>query len=596
MPGTPAISPVGSDWKRRFFVPLAVVAVVMTATTIWGWLRPSPEEQVTRLDLSLGTVAPVADHGDVVISPDGSAFAVAGLVGGRQAIYVRRLGEAEFRLVPGTENGRFPSFSPDGRWLVFRRDSDNTLVKVALSGGEPLTLLDDDALVPSFPHWGEDGTIVFMSPHGVHRIPSAGGPPELINAPRGHPHMLPDGSGLFVSFLGIGIQYVDLAADTSWAVVPDGFHPSYVEPGILLYVTRNGGLVAVPFDRKSHTVSDTRRRVLDRVSATFGRRGYSVSRNGTLVQIEGLAFGESSQTQLVTVSMDGEVDTLRLPFASTRSPRFSPNGQTIAFEVQRGDGHDIYTYDLVTDARRQLTFEHDSDDPIWSPDGSSILFNLQDSPDVDGEDLVIKLVDNSGPMELVLTRPGAQVPRAWLADDRIVYTSDEFGTNDLFLLSLSGDSDPEPYLQAPWEEDEFALSPDGTIAAHTSTKTGGSAEVWLREFPKPQGEWRVSFGGGVWPRWSPDGRTLYFWRLGAGPDTPFAAEVIREDGVVVRDPKVVLALEIADGNWWDLHPNGKRFIVVVPGGGAAEFAGGSSARYVVVLNWFEELRERMGNE
>lgn len=292
---------------------------------------------------------------------------------------------------------------------------------------------------------------------------------------------------------------------------------------------------------------------------------------------------------LLVMNMDGGSDTLRLPAEAMRRPRFSPDGRAIAFEVLSDDGHDLYTYDLVSNSRTQITFEEDNDDPVWSPDGKRILFD-NEGESSDGEDLWVKPADNSGPAEQVLSRPGNQWPLAWLEGDLIVFASSEAGNDDLMMYSLSGDSEPEPYLQAPWGEDGFALSPDGSIAAHVSEKTG-AAEVWLRDFPTPVGEWRVSFGGGDWPRWSPEGRTLYFWRESSGLDTLFAVDVIRDQGVRVGAAEAVLALETGQG--WDLHPDGDRFIVLVPAARVSESS--AASRYLVVLNWFEELRERMGN-
>jgi serine/threonine-protein kinase len=585
-----AVTAAAADWRRRLALPAGAIAALFLVTTVWGWLRQPPEAPVARLDLSLGTVSVVGNQ-DVVISPDGSAVAVAGTADGTHAIFVRRLGEADFRMVPGTEDGLFPSFSPDGQWLVFTNLSDNTLVKVAVSGGGSLTLLDDDAINPIFSNWGDDGTIVFFSTQGglIYRVPSAGGPVELLNGPPGIPRLLPDGSGVLVSRFGGGIYFVDISADTSRTVVPDGRHPTYVDPGILLYVGQGGGLFAAPFDERSHTITGPPMRVLDRVAASNSRRGYSLSRNGVLVHFEGEAFGGGSGQLLSIINMDGGADTLRLPPEGMRNPSFSPDGRTIAFEVSSDDGHDLYTYDLVTNLRTQVTFEEDNDDPVWSLDGKRILFN-NEGEGSDAEDLWVKPADNSGPAELVLSRPGNQWPLAWLEGDLIVFASDEGGNDDLVMYSLSGDSEPEPYLQAPWNEDGFALSPDGSIAAHVSEKTG-DAEVWLRDFPTPVGEWRVSFGGGDWPRWSPDGRTLYFWRRTSGTDTLFAVEVVRDQGVRVGAAEAVLALETGQG--WDLHPDGDRFIVLVPNAVATESS--AVSRYLVVLNWFEELRERMGS-
>jgi serine/threonine-protein kinase len=585
------VSVPDTGWRRRVALPaVAAFALLLLFTTVWGWLRRPADAPVARLDLSLGAVSPEEGQ-DVVISPDGSALAVSGTIDGTRAIFVRRLGEADFRMVPGTEDGLSPSFSPDGQWIVFTNVTDNTLVKVAVSGGSSLTLVDDDAINPFFAHWGDDETIVFYTLQGgvLYRVHSAGGPVEQFNGLRGIPRLLPDGSGVLVSRFQGGIVFVDFAADTSWTVVPDGRHPTYVDPGILLYVSQAGGLFAAPFDEGSHTITGPPMRVLDRVGATNFRRGCSLSRNGVLVHFEGEGFGGGSGQLLSIINMDGGADTLRLPPEAMRNPSFSPDGRTIAFEVTSDDGHDRYTYDVVTNSRTQVTFEEDNDDPVWSPDGKRILFN-NEGEGSDAEDLWVKPADNSGPAELVLSRPGNQAPLAWLEDDLIVFTSDEAGNDDLVLHSLSGDSEPEPYLQAPWDEDEFTLSPDGSIAAHVSDKTG-SPEVWLRDFPTPVGEWRVSSGGGVWPKWSPDGRTLYFWRRTSGVDTLFAVEVIRDQGVRVGTAKAVRALETGQG--WDLHPDGDRFVVLVPNAGASESS--AVSRYLVVMNWFEELRERMGN-
>jgi hypothetical protein len=47
---------------------------------------------------------------------------------------------------------------------------------------------------------------------------------------------------------------------------------------------------------------------------------------------------------------------------------------------------------------------------------------------------------------------------------------------------------------------------------------------------------------------------------------------------------------------WDLHPDGNRFVVIVPqGGGMAKAGSGSepTLRFLVTLNWFDELRRAL---
>jgi Tol biopolymer transport system component len=504
---------------------------------------------------------------------------------------VRRLGEADFRFVPGTENGRFPEFSPDGEWLVFRDEQEGTLVRAAVSGAGALTLVDQEGVRPFYPHWGEDGTIVFVTPTGYYYLPPGGGDP--IEVPGGRfggrlPFALPDGSGFVVGGGESGIWFVDFAGDTSWQVLPEGRHPTYVAPGFLLYVAESGDLFAAPFDLGRREVTGPSLRVLDRVRSNVGRAGYSVSRNGTLVHYEGDARSGAQSTLTLIVDPRGQVDTLRLPAENRRVSRFSPDGRRIAYEQETQSGHDLYAFDLVTGSSQQLTFEGDNDDPVWSPDGSQILFTSARRGS-DGDDLMIKPADNSAPEAYVFTRPEHQIAVAWPRDDQIVFRSIESGNWDLYTYSLTDSGEPQPYLEAPWNEFDFALSPDGSLAA-VETAEVSPREIWLRDFPEPIGKWRVSFGGGRDPHWSPDGRTLYYsWGTG-GVDSIFAVPVDRDAGVVVRDRRVVWAGDLVR---WDLHPDGERVLVVLPEG-SAEDDGGPTDRYLVVLNWFEELEERMG--
>ena len=73
--------------------------------------------------------------------------------------------------------------------------------------------------------------------------------------------MLPDGSGVLAA-PGEGVRFVDVAADTSWLLIPEGRHPVYVETGHILYVPPGGGLFAQAFDLASHTVSGSRRQAV----------------------------------------------------------------------------------------------------------------------------------------------------------------------------------------------------------------------------------------------------------------------------------------------------------------------------------------------
>jgi len=118
-------------------------------------------------------------------------------------------------------------------------------------------------------------------------------------------------------------------------------------------------------------------------------------------------------------------------------------------------------------------------------------------------------------------------------------------------------------------------------------------EVWLRDFPEPRSKWLVSAGSGEHPRWSPDGRYVYFWRQGAPLDSLFRARVDRTPDVTVRAPEVMATIDVSGIANWDLHPDGRRFIAAVEDAPRRAAASSAESRYIVVLNWFSELKTLM---
>ncbi len=596
----PALDTVAPGKWNRMTLGLAAVAVVATVVATVGWMRGRPPApSVTRLDLDLaGIEIRFSFRNDVTISSDGSMLAFAGRRDGDGGIFLRRMGEADFHMVPGTEGGDTPSFSPDGNWMVYRDHAAQSLVKMAVSGGGAITLVQADSINPFWPHWGHDGTVAFAAGAGLFIVPAAGGPARLLSPGWATlPHVLPDGSGvLYSTFSQDGVLMYDLEADSARTLIADGRHAVYVATGHILYQPASGGLFAVPFDLGRSEVTGPPIRVLDRVASRGGVAGYAVSRGGILVHHEGDPATATGTSLLAVLHLDGRVDTLPLPPGFRTDPSFSPDGRTIAYEQRReggsdATGTDIHTFDLVTGTASQITFDGDNDDPVWSPDGTRIVFDRDRDDDERTEDLWIKPADNSADAELILDRPGDQVPEAWLAGDRLLFGTDEAGNPDLFIHSLSGDGEPEPYLQAPWGEIRPAISPDETLAAFMSNETD-EWEVWLRDFPVPSGKWRVSHGGGQVPRWAPDGSSLYFWRRGPGVDSLFAVRVEREPAVVVHAPQLVLATSVLGRTKWGVHPDGDRFIMALPP--QAQNEDDQDDRYLVVLNWFEELKERVG--
>ena len=65
------------------------------------------------------------------------------------------------------------------------------------------------------------------------------------------------------------------------------------------------------------------------------------------------------------------------PARAFTSPRFSPDGELIAFD-SRDEDNDIWIFDRVRKITRQLTFGPDIDrTPIWSPAGDRVIYTSQ---------------------------------------------------------------------------------------------------------------------------------------------------------------------------------------------------------------------------
>ena len=154
------------------------------------------------------------------------------------------------------------------------------------------------------------------------------------------------------------------------------------------------------------------------------------------------------------------------------------------------------------------------------------------------------------------------------------------------------------YLVADWWETMATISPDGARAAYVSYESG-IREVYVRSFPDAEGQVRVSDGRGTEPVWGPDGSAIYYrngssvMRASVTPGEVFSVDTPQEifEGPWVLDPGSFPRTN------WDVHPDGESFLFVsVPGAELTEGGlGPPVVRLELVVNWFEELRQRVGS-
>jgi hypothetical protein len=169
----------------------------------------------------------------------------------------------------------------------------------------------------------------------------------------------------------------------------------------------------------------------------------------------------------------------------------SPDEKRIA--VYRADGA-IWTLDLARDGIvTRFTFDS-SRRPIWSPDGSRIIFAKSGS-------LYGKPVRGTGAEQPLLGSAG--VPTDWSRDGRYLLSTNN---GDLWILA---DGKSNPFQRTEFNESDGQFSPDGKWIAYTSDESG-RPEVYVQSFPASGGKWLISIAGGSQPRWRRDGKELFY--------------------------------------------------------------------------------------
>jgi len=533
----------------------------------------------------------------LAVSPDGSLIAVSMAFGTGRQLYMRRVDELELHLIPGTEEGRHPHFSPDGQYLTFIQPDfasgtrQLSYRKVSVTGGPSVMIMDSAR--DGF--WGKDGSIVAAREDGLYLIEPEADPRRVVEgstdmAPR-RPHMLPDGSGILFDTGGDLrrrlVMLWDRGSDELRLIATGGSNPRYLPTGHVAYLASDNTMLAVPFDLDRNESFGTPVPLLEDVWAPVdGYAVFAVSDGGTMLYANALSTGENER--LVWMDMDGETVDLSVRVDDFEDPRVSPDGRFIAYDDFGKQV--VVVYDLVTGSTITLPVDGSF---AWAHDSRSLFLSGA------SYGLVRVQATGIGPID-TLSRLGLEPYSASTDGAWLVAGTHELGTNssDLARISLTGaDQEPIPYLRADWDEYQGDISPDGRWLAYISQETGES-EVFIRSFPEPGVRIPVSVGGGVGPVWAPNGSAVYFvsggalvrgdFRAGANPGVTNRTEVFRVDGYEVS------AGSFMEGNHarrrYDIHPDGTRFLMTR----SYEELFAVRQPVIVVTNWFEELRERMG--
>ncbi len=161
------------------------------------------------------------------------------------------------------------------------------------------------------------------------------------------------------------------------------------------------------------------------------------------------------------------------------------------------------------------------------------------------------------------------------------------------MLSLDGDRTPKPLITAASNQHYTAFSPNGKWMAYTSNESGNTFEVFVQPFPLTGAKYQITTAGGRTPVWSSDGRQLFYVDI---PSNRIVGIDVRTDSGFSFGAPTAVPLDggqfIAPGRNFDITPDGKQF-VVVRAPSSPEQGKRTAQQIVVVVNWFDELKQRV---
>jgi len=603
------------SWRRTAAV-LAGVSLALLVAVVLLALRgtPTPPRDVSRFVVDLqgepgAGLATFRDDGPgIAIADDGGWLAYPGGAGSRAQIHVRRRDRLDAESVRSTGDVRCClTFAPDGQSLAYITIPLELKV-VSLAGGIVRVVADSGLQDPSLygggVDWGPDGLLYVSMVDGVWRLSPEGAELERVTTtqPGERTHawvdVLPNAKGALLTVIptesgdrtAYAIGVVDFATREVEVLFP-GVFARYAASGHIVFVQDDGTLLVAPFDQDRLAVTGTPVAVIENVPVgRYGAVPLAMSRTGTLV------YRRAQRTidRLVWVDRDGAMQDSVAPEldGEMSTPRLSADGTRFVVGRNTGDGVHLWTREVAGGEPIRHTFAGQLNWRVnWSPVGDSLYF-ISDRDDP--ASVFVKRVDGAGVPQHVPLPEIRPIFEVLPVDDTtmVVRTDNQAaGNGDILLVRLAADTTVTPLVATPAGEFTPAVSPDGRWLAYTSDESGAD-EVYVRPFPDVSaGVYRVSRNGGREPLWAHSGREL-FYKNGEGDLV--AAAVGTTPAFSVRSQQVLFSSVDYSSNLFTpeyaVSPDDQRFLMILRE--EPELAN----EVVVVLNWFEELRELNGRE
>ena len=543
-----------------------LVAGVALAVTVAALVSRTPAETTPVQKFTLTTVMadPIGAHH---VSPDGRHIVGIGRdAAGENVLWLRSLDTDEDVALPGTEGVRRLSvfWAPDSSRVAFQ--ANDALQAVDLTGAPPKRIAEYTGLLRGGT-WNTDDVILFSGSEGgrltIRKVPASGGTVTEVTAldasrqEESHrfPFFLPDGERFLFTSRGAegyqGIHVGNLTSGETTELLQAFSYVAYAEPGYLLYV-RDETLLAQRIDLSTLELEGAPQAVVSGVSSSrvTGGRGFSVSRNGMLVY-KPTGFTGARLTWLDRI---GRVVPSTLADDEREAMGFALSNDGSLAAVARWNfqlrGSELWRLDLSRGVSTRLTGAGGGDDrarsrsadtPVWAPDGRRLVYRVQ-------------------------------------------------GRNSLAVLDVESREGDDlsfdvgaPSIPTDW-------TPDGRFIAYVSDQTGRS-EVWIASFPDGARPQRLSLAGGTGPRFSANGRELFY----VSPlDEVIAVPIELGISIELGEPVVLWGASFRDLDGqpeWEVIDNGERFVIANRGEQIVPEGEQQQTTLNVIVNWPRMIEE-----
>jgi Tol biopolymer transport system component len=601
-------------WRLALPVAIALVAGTILGAFVMNAVRPHPSAPVTRFIVVMpeGRQLAQPNRALLALSNDSTKLVYHATTG----LFVRDMsGFDDGNLIPGTEKLSLSGvvFSPDGRSVAFQSYEDRALKRIAVTGGAPVTICPIPTTTSGIT-WNEDGLLFGVPGKGIYRVSPNGGTPELIvaegqNESVGGAQMLPGGRTILFSVAegdsairwdSARIVAQRLGSSERIPLIDGGSEARYIPTGHIVYAL-SGTLLAVRFDLERLRVLGGPVPIVEGVRRTqsaansFQAAQFTFSNQGALAYVPGPVAASIMRARLAIVDRNGGTEPLNVPPAPYVAPRVAPNGRFVAVTTDYVKEAAISIYELAgKSAIQRLTFGGKSRYPIWSGDSEWVAYQSDREGDLG---IFRQRADGTGAVERVTKaeKGTSHIPHAWSPVSDVILFSVRIGERYALWSVDVRNGRMEQWGQVEsGVQGEAEFSPDGKWVAYQSGESG-QQEIYVQPATGRGPKYMVPHDlSNHHPLWSRTGGELFYIpRQGA----QFAIRVTTSPRFSFGEPMPVERAGRIEGpalnrRNHDVLPDG-RFIGVVQTGDRTNIAAVYSTRINVVLNWFDELKQRV---